>query len=122
MPKILVADDSRVQVHLLTEWLQEVGFEVLTTFDSVQASINAIRTEPDVIILDVNMPGGSGIALLKRLKSSTKTSRIPVVVVSGNAGSEMRDLAIRLGAADLLQKPLDRVQLCDLVSRLVSVT
>jgi two-component system cell cycle response regulator len=119
MAKILIADDSRVYVHLITGWLQDRGFEVVVASDAMQASMTANRGQPDAIILDINMPGGSGIDVLKRLKTSTKTKHIPVVVVSGNAGADMRELVKRLGAADLLQKPLDCAQFCDLVSGLI---
>jgi CheY-like chemotaxis protein len=81
MSKILVADDSRFQVALLTAALEQRGFEVVVALDGMQAGMVALRTSPDAIVLDINMPGGSGIEVLKRLKRSTKTQRIPVVVV-----------------------------------------
>jgi CheY-like chemotaxis protein len=81
MSKILVADDSRFQVALLTAALEQRGFEVVVALDAMQAGMVALRTSPDAIVLDINMPGGSGIEVLKRLKRSTKTQRIPVVVV-----------------------------------------
>jgi DNA-binding response OmpR family regulator len=119
MAKILIADDSRVHVQLLTGWLQDRGFDVVSALDAVQAWMMGIRSQPDVIILDINMPGGSGIDVLKRLKTSTKTKHIPVLVVSGRGGSDMRDLVKRLGAADLFEKPLDCDQLCDAVASLI---
>jgi DNA-binding response OmpR family regulator len=119
MPKILIADDSRVYVHLITGWLHDRGFEVLVASDAMQASMTANRSQPDAIILDINMPGGSGIDVLKRLKISTKTKHIPILVVSGNGGSNMRELVKNLGAADLLEKPLDCNQFCELLSGLL---
>ena len=119
MAKVLIADDSRLHVHLLTGWLEESGVEVLPTFDSVQASIKAMRIQPDVIVLDINMPGGSGLDVLKRLKSSDKTKAIPVVVVSGTGSAEMRELVQRLGAAEFLEKPLEHDKFCSLVAGLM---
>jgi CheY-like chemotaxis protein len=116
MAKILIADDSRVQVHLLAGWLQDQGHEVVEAQDAVQAWMKGLRTQPDVIVLDINMPGGSGIDVLKRLKASAKTQHIPVLVVSGTAGAEIRDLAMRLGATDLLEKPLDCEQFRSVVT------
>jgi CheY-like chemotaxis protein len=120
MAKVLIADDSRVYVHLITGWLQDRGLEVVVASDAVQASMMVTRAQPDAIILDISMPGGSGVDVLKRLKTSTKTKHIPVLVVSGNGGSDMRDLVKRLGAADLLEKPLDCAQFCDIVSGLIA--
>jgi CheY-like chemotaxis protein len=61
----------------------------------------AIQHHPDAIILDISMPGVSGIDILKKLKLSTKTKEIAVLVATGNAGNEMRNLVKRLGAAEL---------------------
>jgi len=68
------------------------------------------------------MPGGSGIDVLKRLKVSEKTKHIPVLVVSGSAGTDIRDFVKRLGAADLLEKPLDHEQFCNAVAGLMVPT
>jgi DNA-binding response OmpR family regulator len=121
MSKILVADDSRFQVALLTKALQEKGFEVVVAQDAMQAGMVALRTAPDAIVLDINMPGGSGIDVLKRLKRSTKTQRIPVVVVSGSGDSDIRQIALDLGVADFLTKPVDLDQLCRTLSSLMPV-
>jgi CheY-like chemotaxis protein len=119
MATVLIADDSRVHVQLLTGWLQDLGLEVIATFDAIQAWVTAMRTQPNMIILDINMPGGSGIEVLKRLKNSTKTRDIPVLVISGNAGPDIRHLVKRLGAVELLEKPLNCQDLCAIVAPLV---
>ncbi len=121
MSKILVADDSRFQVALLTSALQKNGFEVVSAEDAVHAGMVALRTAPDAIVLDINMPGGSGIEVLKRLKRSTKTQRIPVVVVSGSDDSQVRQIAMELGAVDFLAKPVDLDQLCRTLSGLLLI-
>jgi CheY-like chemotaxis protein len=121
MPKILIADDSRFQVTLLTMALQERGYEVLAAQDACQAGMVALRTAPDAIILDINMPGGSGIEVLKRLKRSIKTQRIPVVVVSGSGDSNVRQLLLELGVAHFLAKPVNLDELCSALSSLLSM-
>ena len=118
MPKILIADDSRLYVHLISGWLKDRGFEVVVASDAIQAFVMATQHRPDAIILDISMPGGSGIDILKKLKLSTKTKHIPVLVVTGNAGNEMRSLVKRLGAADLLEKPLECPEFCTILSGL----
>jgi CheY-like chemotaxis protein len=119
MPKILVADDSRFQIALLSKALSEKGFEVVVAEDAMQAGMIALRTAPDAIVLDINMPGGSGIEVLKRLRRSTKTKRIPVVVVSGSEDADVRQVAMELGVADFLSKPVDVDQLCRVLSDLL---
>jgi CheY-like chemotaxis protein len=112
MPKILIADDSRLDVHLISGWLQDRGFEVVVASDAIQAFVMATQHRPHAVILDISMPGGSGIDVLKKLKLSNKTKHIPVLMVTGNAGNEMRSLVKRLGAADLLEKPLHCAEFC----------
>src|SRR5438045_4556044 len=107
MPTVLIADDSRVYVHQVSGWLQDKGAETIAAFDALQAWIFALRVRPDAIILDVSLPAGSGLEVLKRLKASTKTHHIPVIVISGSGGPETRDLVKRLGGEEFLQKPLD---------------
>jgi CheY-like chemotaxis protein len=120
MLRILVADDSRFQILLLSQALQKKGFEVLTAQDAMQTGMFALRTVPDAIVLDINMPGGTGIEVLKRLKRSTKTRNIPVVVVSGTNDASIRQVALDLGVADFLPKPVDLDQLCSTLSALLS--
>ena len=118
MPKILIADDSRVYVHLTSSWLHDRGFEVVVASDAIQSFVMATQHRPEAVILDISMPGGSGIDVLKKLKLSTKTKHIPVLVVTGNAGNEMRSLVKRRGPTDLLEKPLDCAEFCTILSGL----
>jgi CheY-like chemotaxis protein len=120
MSRILVADDSRFQVALLTQTLKEKGSEVVVAQDALQAGMVALRTAPDAIVLDINMPGGSGIEVLKRLRHSTKTQHIPVVIVSSNEDLDVRHVATELGVAEFLSKPVDPDHLCKVLLSLVS--
>lgn len=105
MATVLVADDSRVQVQLIATWLREAGYTVVLAMDCMQAWSVAVTTPPDAMVLDLNMPAGSGIEVLRKLKSSFKTSQIPVLIVSGN-NTNFEPLVKSMGAAGYLQKPL----------------
>ena len=120
MPKILIADDSRLYVHLTSGWLQDRAFEVLVASDAIQAVVMATQHRPDAVVLDIILPGGSGVDVLKKLKLATKTKHIPVLMVTGNAGNEMRNLVKRLGAAELLEGPLDCAEFCTILSCLTT--
>jgi CheY-like chemotaxis protein len=116
MPKILVVDDFPLYAHLLSRWLQDRGFEVVVASNAIQAFVVATQYRPDAVILDISMFGG--IDILKKLKLSTKTKHIPVLVITGNAGSEMRGHVECLGTANLPEKPLDCAELCTILSGL----
>lgn len=81
-----------------------------------------MNAAPSAIILDINMPGGTGLAALKRLKQSMKTAFIPVLVLSGNTDPEVAEQARALGAAEFLSKPVDIDQLYTVVCRASGVT
>ena len=65
--KVLFADDDRVLTHLLSSRLRAKGAETIVAHDAMQAFMSAMRSPPDVIVLDVQMPGGTGIEALKKL-------------------------------------------------------
>src|SRR5208337_2172889 len=107
MKKVLIADDSHFQVQMLTRLLTEKGFSAVGSFDALQAWMTAVRETPDAIILDINMPGGSGLEVLRKLKSSSKTQQIPVIIISATSDSQSEQAAKELGAAEFLRKPID---------------
>lgn len=98
MAKILIADDSRFQVQLVSSCLTPRGFAVVSAGDALQTWMMALREKPEAIVLDINMPGGTGIEVLKRLRMSSKTQHIPVVVVSGSSEPNIERTVKELGA------------------------
>ncbi|HUZ46224.1 MAG TPA: response regulator [Terriglobia bacterium] len=111
MTNILIADDDRVQTLMLSTRLKAKGFKVAVAYDAIQAWISAIRSLPDVIILDIQMPGGTGIAVLKQLKMSSKTSHIPVLVLTGTIDPGDEPRLKELGVSQVLYKPVNLEQL-----------
>ena len=117
MPKVLIADDSRFQRQMLASFLLPKKFEIIFAVDALQTWMMALRSTPDLILLDINMPGGTGIEVLKRLRVSSKTQQIPVIVVSGNESATTEAMARELGALDFLHKPVDQEKLSDAIGR-----
>jgi DNA-binding response OmpR family regulator len=107
MATVLVVDDDRVLSHLVTSLLRERKYKVMPAFDAVHGMMLAMRTPGiDAIVLDINMPGGSGEDTLKKLKMSTKTEPIPVIILSGSIDAQGQERVRGLGAAAVLSKPL----------------
>ncbi|MEP6620463.1 MAG: response regulator [bacterium] len=104
---ILVADDDRAFSLMICTVLKEGGHIAVPAFDSIQAFMYAMRQELHMVLLDINMPGGTGIDVLKKLRQSSRTSMIPVVVITGSTDPAVREQAIELGAAAFLSKPID---------------
>ncbi len=120
MARILIADDSRFQVQLIAAYLEPRGFVVVSAGDALQTWMKALREKPEAIVLDINMPGGTGIEVLKRLRMSARTQHIPVVVVSGSSEPNIESTVKKLGAGDFLQKPVELDRLCEVLSRLIT--
>lgn len=105
--KVLLADDDRVLTNLLSSRLRARGVEIVVAHDSMQALMSAMRSPVDAIVLDIQMPGGTGIEALRKLKASTKTSSIPVLVLSANGDAETLAQVKALGADGFLLKPIE---------------
>ena len=105
---ILIADDDPLVGQLLGAAFRKEGWRSTFARDSMQSMMYALRApQPDVILLDLSMPGGAGMDVLKRLKASTKTAEIPVLIITGNPDPVLRDQAAQLGADDYMEKPVD---------------
>jgi CheY-like chemotaxis protein len=104
--KILIADDDRVLTHLVSGRLRGRGWTVEVAHDALQALMFAMRWQPEAIVLDIGMPGGTGFGALEKLKKSTRTEDIPVVVMTSSAAPEDEARAAALGAVAYLRKPV----------------
>ena len=105
--KALIADDDKILLHLVSARLRASGWQVDVAVDAMQAVSMAIGGSPDVVVLDINMPGGSGTEALSTIKSSPKTAHIPVLIVSGSIDPQDEVRMRALGAAAYLAKPVD---------------
>ncbi len=117
--KVLVADDEETTVTYLSAGLRARGFEVETAVDAMQVVMKAVRTVPDAIVLDIKMPGGTGIVALRRIRASAKTEHVPVVAITATATAEVRAEALQLGAVDCLEKPVDVDRLTQLLREVI---
>ena len=104
---ILVAEDDKALSKMLCGVLREGGHICVPVYDATQAFMYAMKQAPDLILLDVNMPGGSGVGVLQKLKNSTKTSKIPVVVLSGSIDPALPTQVVDMGAFCFLAKPVE---------------
>jgi two-component system cell cycle response regulator len=109
--KALIADDDRVFVELTGNRLRTLGFEVHAAFDSPTALMVAVRNPPDIILLDIGMPGGTGLHTLDRLKANVRTEHVPVVVITASDDPAIRLASLDGGAVAFLRKPVESVVL-----------
>lgn len=112
--KILIVDDELTHLEAIVDMLEETGngYRVLQAFTGESAFKIAEKEIPDLIITDWEMPGISGIELIKKLKNSEVTSDIPVIMCTGvMTSSKNLKTALNVGAADYIRKPIDKIEL-----------
>ena len=109
--RILVVDDIEANVRLLEAKLNVEYYEVSTACDGPSALDAAATGHPDIILLDVMMPGMDGFEVCRRLKANSDTRHIPVVLVTALDGRQDRLTGLKAGADDFLTKPIDDVAL-----------
>ena len=119
--KVLIADDDRLHVRMVSNYLKQRGLDPTAVFDGMQAMMFARRTKPEVILLDINMPAGNGFEVLKNLKSSSVTSQIPVIVVSGSIDLAAQGKVLEGGADAFIRKPPDMSKLHGIICRLLGI-
>ena len=111
MKRILVIDDLPENVFMLQDRLEHEGYEVITAYDG-KGGIEKAQTElPDLILLDVMMPGINGIEVCKTLVNDKKTSDIPIILVTAKTGAEDTKEGLDAGAYDYIKKPFNKIEL-----------
>lgn len=105
MSDLLLIDDDQELCELLVAWLTQEGFHVRTCHDGVSARAALAATPPAAVVLDVMLPDGSGLELLKRLRS--EHPELPVLMLSARGEPLDRIIGLELGADDYLAKPCD---------------
>lgn len=103
----LFADDDPVLGQIVDAALRKAGWSVTIARDAMQAVMFAVRTPPDIVVLDISMPGGNGVQALEKLRASEKTAHIPVLVVSGLTDPALPGKVLDLGAEAFVAKPLE---------------
>ena len=109
--RILVVDDIEANVRLLEAKLTAEYYEVLTASDGPTALAIAAQEKPDIVLLDVMMPGMDGFQVCRRLKDDPETRHVPVVLVTALDGRADRIAGLEAGADEFLTKPIDDVML-----------
>jgi DNA-binding response OmpR family regulator len=106
--RILVVDDDPAMVGAITALVGTEGHQVITAYDGLTAVRRFREEQPDVVLLDLAMPGPDGFAVAGRIRAAGDA---PIVVVSGESSEEAKVKALRIGADDYLVKPFGRAEL-----------
>ena len=119
--KILVVDDESMNVDLLEAMLTDEKYDVISAKNGSEALEKATDLYPDLILLDIMMPGMNGYQVTRQLKDAPATRHIPIILVTALNGVEDKVKGLEVGADDFLAKPLDKAELKARVNSLLKV-
>ena len=117
---VIVVDDDRKTANYISDMLRLLGHTVLTMFTPRSAIRQLGEVVPDVIFLDVNMPGIDGFEVCRYLRRDPVTAELPIVVISANSESTYKDIAVMAGANLYLVKPVSIEELEAALSSVLS--
>ncbi len=118
--RVLIVDDSPTIVALLRKLLQQNGYVTLEAGDAEEGIRLAQAEAPDLIFLDIVLPGMNGFAALRQLRRDIRTKDIPIIMISGNEQATEQFYAQRIGADDFMKKPFSRAEVFMRIERLLN--
>ena len=105
--KILYLEDNEDNVYMLSRWLKRKGFEITVAPDGERGVAAAREERPDLILMDLSLPGLNGWEATRRIKAAPETRAIPVIALSAHAMAGDRERALAAGCDDYDSKPVD---------------
>jgi PAS domain S-box-containing protein len=122
VPLLLIADDNELILETITEFLQQAGLRVQAVRNGFELLERAVELKPDIILVDIQMPGMDGMEVIRRLRRSSDNdvASVPIIAITALAMSGDRERCIEAGANDYISKPIVLRQLVKSVLRLVA--
>ena len=116
--RILVVDDSATERHMLKDLLTKAGYDVLASENGEDAIVKARKVKPDLILMDVVMPGLNGFQATRAITREEKTKHIPVIICTTKDQETDKIWGLRQGAKDYVTKPLSEADLIEKIKAL----
>lgn len=120
MARVMIVDDSPTEVHVLTTMLEKNGHDVIAASSGEEGVEMAKKEHPDLILMDVVMPGMNGFQATRQILRCDKTVSIPVIMVTAKDQETDKVWAIRQGAKDYIVKPVQEKALIEHVNMVLS--
>ena len=120
--RVLVVDDSTTIVATLRRMLEQNGYEVVEALNGEKGVEVATADPPDLIFLDIILPGINGFAALRQLRRNAVTREVPVIMMSGNEQATEQFYAQRIGADDFMKKPFSRAEVFSRIEKLLDIS
>jgi DNA-binding response OmpR family regulator len=119
--RVLIIDDSKTVCAVLRKMLRENGFTTFEAYDA-ESALALMQTElPELIFLDIVLPGMNGFEALRSIRRNPRTDSIPVIMISGNESATEQFYVQRIGANDFMKKPFSRAEVFSRVERVLDL-
>jgi twitching motility two-component system response regulator PilH len=119
MSKVLVVDDSPTEIYQFKAILEKLGHEVITAENGSDGVDKAISDLPDLVLMDIVMPGMNGFQATRKICRGTETKHIPVIIVSSKDQETDKVWGVRQGAKGYITKPVDHDELISVINSLI---
>ena len=119
MPQILLVEDNEMNRDMLSRRLNRKDFDVVMAIDGDECMLILSTQQPDLILMDINLPGRDGYELTREIKANPATNAIPVIALTAHAMSGDREKSIAAGCDDYDTKPIDLKRLLDKINHLI---
>ena len=119
MAKILLVEDNEMNRDMLSRRLTRKGFDVIVAVDGMECLSLAASERPDLILMDMSLPGMDGWEATRRIKAAPETNHIPVIALTAHAMSSDREKALEAGCDDYDTKPVELERLLGKIERLL---
>lgn len=119
MAQILIVDDSPTEIHVLSSMLEKMGHTVVTAENGEDGIAMAKEHKPDLILMDVVMPGMNGFQATRQLTKGSETAEIPIIIVTTKDQETDRVWGLRQGAKDYVTKPVEEAMLVEKINSLL---
>jgi CheY-like chemotaxis protein len=113
--KVLVVEDNTKLLLAMSIRLRSCGHSVHSAPDAISAMSSAVKFQPDLVLIDINLPGGDGFTVAERLASSTETNSTPYAFMTASKKEGLKQRAVELGAFGYLEKPFSATSLLELI-------
>ena len=120
MSTALIVEDVQTDLMILTTYLENLGWHVIAAVDGEEALTYLSTNQPDIVFLDVVLPGRSGFEICRTIKSQQATQKIPVVMCSTKNTDMDRFWGLKQGADQYLSKPVNRHEFVEVLQKLVN--
>ena len=121
MKKVLIVEDDETLLKVLTVRCRNLQMEVITSADAIDARKKITRHVPDLIVLDINMPGGDAFSVCEMLSKSSQLSKIPVIILTGDTSHDTLERCRQYGAFYVPKSPYAWQTLKPMIGRLLNI-